>query len=138
MTLGFGHKREQIIMLNSWLGSFQKDSLIKSAPGNRWFTSGRHILCKCFSFPCLFRWTQNYPQVEKSTFYCLLGVAAMCHLTHCGMSYPSGEDHLKGLPQRDLQCLWWVCLFFCFSFSRIPESTRTFLECFKKCFGLFW
>lgn len=140
LSLGFGHRREQIIQW-CWIHdfvSFQKCSLIKSAPESRLFTSGSQALCKCFFFPHLFRGTQNYPQVGKSTFYCLLGVVTTCHLSDYGVSYPSGEDHLKRLPQKGLSCLWWAFLFVCFALSRIHESTRTFLGCFpKNCFGLF-
>lgn len=112
LSLVFGHEREQFIH-RCWihdLGSPQKHSLITSAPGNRLFTSGRQALCKCFFFPHFFRRTQNYPQLGKSTFYYLLGVVTMSHLSDGGMSYPFGGDHLKGLLQKGFHL---VSLSFC-------------------------
>lgn len=91
---------KHLLMLNSWPWSSSETFSNQMSSWEQIIYIWKQILCKYFFFPHLFRGTQNYPQVRKSTFYCLCSAVVMANLSDQGMSYSSGGDHLKGKSQR--------------------------------------
>lgn len=135
MSLGFGRKRESKSYSNvkfmAWIFSETFSNQISSWEQIIYIWKAQaYYVNGSPSQVCL-----EGPELSPGgEVYILLSPGCSNHVSSVTLwnELPFWDDHLKGLPQKGLQCLWWG--FFVFSFSRIPESTRT-LGCFKKCFG---